>query len=187
MATVYYTASSLDGFVVDNRGSLDWLTSRSIDQDGPFGYQPFIATVGALVMGSTTYQWLLDNHPKECHPDKWMYDQPSWVLTSRPDCVRAEHPVTAFNGSVADLHPRLVAAAGLRDVWVVGGGHTAAQFVTAGLVDEMVVAYAPCSLGAGAPVLPTASDWTLAESGVNGEFLCARWKFTRSDTRQEFA
>ena len=51
MACIYYTASSLDGFVVDNADSLDWLTSRDVDADGPFGYPAFAKSVGALVMG----------------------------------------------------------------------------------------------------------------------------------------
>jgi dihydrofolate reductase len=68
----------------------------------------------------------------------------------------------------------LVSAAGDLDVWVVGGGVVAAQFVDAGLVDEMIVSYAPCTLGRGAPVLPLRSEWRLAESGVNGDFVCAR-------------
>ena len=80
-----------------------------------------------------------------------------------------------FAGDIADLHPTLVSAAAGKDVWVVGGGASAAQFVAAGLVDEMIVTYAPCSLGAGARVLPMRSEWKLAESAVNGEFVCARW------------
>lgn len=171
MSTVYYTASSLDGFIVDTDDSLDWLTSRNIQQDGPFGYDEFIASVGALVMGAATYEWIVRNQPGE-----WMYTQPTWLLTHRPGIVEAGHPVQVFAGTVADLHPRLVEAAAGKDVWVVGGGDVAAQFVGAGLVDEMIVSYASCSLGAGAPVLPLRSEWTLVSSAVNGDFVCARWR-----------
>lgn len=174
MACVYFTAASLDGFIVDDRGSLDWLTSREIDVDGPFGYKAFETGVGALVMGSVTYEWLLANEPGE-----WMYSQPTWVLTHRPDIAAAGLPVQVFSGAVTELQPRLMAAAGDKDVWVVGGGDVAAQFVAAGLVDEMIVSYAPCSLGSGAPVLPLRSEWTLAETGVNGDFVCARWRVRR--------
>ena len=174
MAFVYFTASSLDGFVVDDNASLDWLTSRAIDADGPFGYRAFAAAVGALVMGATTYEWIVANQPGE-----WMYRQPTWVLTHRPQIIDPSHPVTAYSGAATDLHPQLVSAAGDNDVWVVGGGEVAGQFVTAGLVDEMIISYAPCSLGSGAPVLPVRSEWTLAESAVNGDFVCARWSFTR--------
>lgn len=168
--TVYYTASSLDGYIVDAEGSLDWLTSRAIDADGPFGYEDFIKTIGALAMGASTYEWIGKNQPGE-----WMYEQPTWVLTHRPQIIAADHPVQVFAGEVTELHAELVAAAAGRDVWVVGGGDVAAQFVTAGLIDEMIVSYAPCSLGAGSPVLPVRSEWTLAESAVNADFVCARW------------
>ena len=171
MACVYFTASSLDGFVVDEADSLDWLTSRDVDADGPFGYEAFAKSVGALVMGSATYEWIRDNQPGD-----WMYEQPSWVLTHRPEIVADGHPVQTFAVEVTQLYPTLEAAAGDRDVWLVGGGHVAAQFVTAGLVDEMVVSYAPCSLGAGARVLPVRSEWALVESAVNADFVCARWR-----------
>jgi dihydrofolate reductase len=170
MACVYYTASSLDGFIVDEHDSLDWLLSRDIDVNGPFGYEAFAKSVGALVMGSSTYEWLRENQPGE-----WMYEQPSWVLTTRPEIIADGHPVRPFAGEVTDLYPTVVDAAGDRDVWLVGGGHVAAQFVAAGLVDEVIVSYAPCSLGAGARVLPVRSEWTLVESVVNGDFVCARW------------
>jgi dihydrofolate reductase len=97
------------------------------------------------------------------------------VLTSRPEIIEAGHPVQTFEGDVAGLHAKLVSAAADRDVWVVGGGHVAAQFVTAGRIDEMIVSYAPCSLGTGAPVLPIRSEWRLQETAVNGDFVCTRW------------
>ena len=138
MATIYFTASSLDGFVVDENDSLDWLMSRAVDADGPFGYEAFAKSVGALVMGSATYEWVVAHQPGD-----WPYEQPTWVLTHRPQIVVAGHPVQTFDGDVADLHPKLVSAAAGKDVWVVGGGASAAQFVAAGLVDEMIVTYAP--------------------------------------------
>jgi dihydrofolate reductase len=170
MSTVYFTAASLDGFIVDTENSLDWLISRDIDPAGAFGFEAFTDTVGALVMGSATYEWLVENQP-----GAWMYEQPSWVLTHRQGVVADAHPVQTYAGAVVDLHPLLIDAAAGKDVWVVGGGEVAAQFVAAGLVDQMIVSYAPCSLGAGARLLPVHSEWALAESGVNGEFICARW------------
>ena len=81
-----------------------------------------------------------------------------------------------FDGDVVDLHPKLVSAAAGKDVWVVGGGETAAQFSSSGLIDEIIVTYAPCSLVAGSRLLPIRSEWALVESGVNGDFVCARWR-----------
>ena len=171
MACVYYTASSMDGYIVDENGSLDWLVSRDITADGPFAIDPFMETVGALVMGADTYQWIVNNHPGD-----WMYPQPSWVVTHRPEIIVAGHDVQTFEGDVADLHPTLVAAAAGQDVWVVGGGEVAAQFASAGLIDEMIVSYAPCTLGAGSRLLPIRSEWALVESAVNADFVCARWR-----------
>ncbi|KWX66901.1 dihydrofolate reductase family protein [Mycobacterium sp. NAZ190054] len=171
MSTVYYTASSLDGYIVDENKSLDWLISRDIDADGPFGTDPFMESVGSLVMGADTYEWIRKNEPGE-----WMYPRPSWVLTHRPDIVEDGHDVATFAGDVTDLHPTLVSAAAGKNVWVVGGGDVAAQFVAAGLIDEMIVSYAPCTLGAGSPVLPLRSEWELVSSAVNADFVCAHWR-----------
>jgi dihydrofolate reductase len=170
MSTIYFTASSIDGYIVDDRESLDWLLSRHIDADGPFGYRAFSESVGALVMGATTYEWIVANESGD-----WPYKQPTWVLTHRPDIVSPGHPVQTFQGDITELQPKLLQAGGYQDVWVVGGGEAAAQFVRAGLVDEMIVSYAPCTLGSGGRMLPIHSEWKLVESDVNGDFVCARW------------
>lgn len=171
MGCVYYTASSLDGYIVDENGSLDWLVTRDIAADGPFAIEPFMETVGSIVMGADTYEWILTNHPGD-----FMYSQPSWVVTHRPELIADGHDVDTFAGDVAELHPILVSAAAGKNVWVVGGGDVAAQFVTAGLIDEMIVSYAPCTLGAGSRVLPLRSEWALVSSAVNGDFVCAHWR-----------
>ena len=63
--STFYTASTLDGFLADENDSLDWLFRQDQDQRGPMNYDEFFAGIGTLVMGSTTYQWLLD------HEDAW--------------------------------------------------------------------------------------------------------------------
>jgi dihydrofolate reductase len=67
-----------------------------------------------------------------------------------------------------------VGAAGDRNVWIVGGGDLAGQFADVGLLDELIVAIAPVTLGAGAPLLPRRVELRLDELGQNGEFACAR-------------
>jgi dihydrofolate reductase len=143
---------------------------QDLDREGPMNYDAFIAGVGALVMGATTYEWILVND------SEWHYKQPTWVLTHRQDLVRSGDSVKAFQGDVTELHPLLVQTAGYRDVWVVGGGEAAAQFASAGLIDELIVSYAPCTLGTGGRLLPLHTEWQLIESGVNGDFVCARWR-----------
>lgn len=174
VTTVYYTATTLDGYIADPDDSLDWLFVQEIDEDGPLNYAAFIADVGALVMGATTYEWIRARVADG--REKWSYTVPTVVLTHRdlPAIEGADVRFTA--GDVATVHADLTAAAGGKDVWVVGGGDVAAQFVRAGLIDEMIVSFAPCTLGTGGRLLPMRSEWTLVESAVNGEFVVARWR-----------
>ena len=166
--TVYYTASSLDGFIADLDNSLSWLLSRDIDQDGPMGYPGFRATVGALALGATTYQWVLDNDP-----DGWEYTLPTWVFTHRD--FPPLDTVTLTTDDVRSVHAELTAAAAGKDIWLMGGGDLVGQFADAGLLDEVWVQYAPITLGGGAPLLPRRIELRLEDHDRNREFLCARY------------
>ena len=74
--TQYYTATSLDGFIADPANSLDWLFTRQREPDGPLNYGEFIAGVGAMAMGSTTYEWILEHDLADKDPAEstWPYD-----------------------------------------------------------------------------------------------------------------
>jgi dihydrofolate reductase len=171
--TVFYTATSLDGYIADPADSLDWLFVQDIDADGPMNYNSFIAGVGALAMGATTYEWIrariVDGR------DKWSYAMPTIVVTHR-DLPAVEGADVRFaSGDVTAVHAELVAAAGGGDVWVVGGGDLAGQFADAGLLDEVVVAIAPVTLGAGRPLFPRRYALRLIDVARNGAFACARY------------
>ena len=172
--TQYYTATSLDGFIADPQNSLDWLFTRARDEGGPLDYDAFFAEVGALAMGSTTYEWLLD------HVEEWPYDVPCWVFTHRLLRVVADARIEFVSGDVAGIHQQMVAAAGGRNVWIVGGGDLAGQFADAGLLDEVLVTIAPVTLGGGAPLLPRRIELRLEELGRNGDFVAARFSVVHS-------
>jgi len=171
--TIYYTATTLDGFLADDQHSLDWLLSQPIDEDGPFNYGEFIATVGAIAMGASTYEWVLAHNERS--GDAWAYEQPSWVFTHR-DLPLAADSVQLTAAPVAVVHAAMSAAAGGRDVWVVGGGDLAAQFAEAGLLDEVVVSIAPVTVGSGKPLFPRRFDLELLEVDRNRAFVCARYR-----------
>jgi dihydrofolate reductase len=70
-------------------------------------------------------------------------------------------------------------AAGGRNVWIVGGGDLVGQFADEGLLDEVIVQFAPVTLGGGAPLLPRRLELRLEEAGRNGDFVSARFSVAR--------
>ena len=171
--TVYYTATTLDGYLADDHDSLDWLFVQDIDNEGPMNYDAFIAGVGAIVMGRTTYEWVRDHIERE--GESWYYDMPAWVLT-HADLPGIEGADVRFaQGDVRPVHAAMVEAAGGKDLWVVGGGDLAAQFAEAGLLDTMMVSIAPVTLGAGRPLFPREFDLRLTDLAQNRAFVCATY------------
>jgi dihydrofolate reductase len=180
--TQYYTATTLDGFIADPDNSLEWLFTRDQDRDGPLNYDEFIAGVGALAMGSTTYEWILDHEfaGKDPADWKWPYDIPCWVFTHRQLQVVPGAPIEFTSADVRAVHEQMADAAGGRNVWIAGGGDLAGQFADAGLLDEVIVYIAPVTLGAGAPLLPRRIELRTEEVARNGDFACARYSVVRA-------
>jgi dihydrofolate reductase len=172
--TQYYTATTLDGFIADPDNSLEWLFGRQREEGGVLDYADFIAEVGAIAMGATTYEWILDHGSA-----RWPYDQPSWVFTHRELTPVPGATIELVSGDVAPVHEAMSRAAGGKNVWIVGGGDLAGQFTDAGLLDEVLVTIAPTTLGAGAPLLPRRIELRLEELGRNGDFACARFSVVR--------
>jgi dihydrofolate reductase len=171
--TTYYTAMTLDGFLADEHDSLDWLFVQDQDERGPLNYDDFIKGIGAIVMGATTYEWVLTNHVDKGEP--WVYDMPAWVMSHHEHRPVEGADIRFAQGDVVTVHDALVEAAGDRGVWVVGGGDLAAQFAEAGRLDEVICFIAPVTLGAGRPLFPRPFDLRLAEVHRNKSFIAARY------------
>lgn len=152
--TQYYTASSLDGFIATEDHSLEWLFPLGDVNDT--SYPRFIEQVGALAMGASTYAWMLEHvvRPGSPTPGPWPYAQPTWVFSHRPQPAVRGADIRFVGGAVEPVHEAMRAAAGGRNLWLVGGGDLVGQFHDAGLLDEIIVQVASVTLGAGRPLLP---------------------------------
>lgn len=156
MKTQYYTASSLDGFIADSNHSLDWLFQFGEVPEG--SYPQFESEVGAIAMGSTTYEWVLNHHKDErgSYPEEWVYQQPTWVFSSRALPIIENANIHFVSGDVQPVHEEMARVAGDKNIWLVGGGDLVGQFFDRGLLDEIIVQIASVTLGGGAPLLPRA-------------------------------
>ena len=159
--TQYYCAATLDGYIADPDDGIGWLTGYqgSFDGEGaepsPMSdggaYERFYEGVGALVSGSTTYEFVIDHLGKD---GEWPYaGKPYWVLSSRDlPTPPGEQDVRIVEAAVTDIHEEMIAAAGDRNLWVVGGGNVASQFADAALLDEVLLTVVPVVLGVGKPL-----------------------------------
>jgi dihydrofolate reductase len=147
--TQYYVASSIDGFIADDNDQLEWLLQFGFDLYQAH-YDEFYGAVGAIVMGSTTYEYLL-------REGEWGYGSlPVWVLTSRELPVIAGANIRFHSGDVAEVSSAAAAAAGDKNIWLMGGGRVAAQFAERGLLDELLLTVVPVLIGSGKSLLPLA-------------------------------
>jgi dihydrofolate reductase len=163
MKTQFYTATSIDGFIADADNSLEWLFGAGEGDSEAAGmseeYPKFIAEVGAVAMGSTTYEWVVDHLGVVENLSSWPYEQPTWVFSSRRLPLVEGADIRLVSGDVAPVHAEMVEAAAGKNVWLVGGGDLVGQFHDQGLLDEIILGVAPVFLGSGAPLLPRRIIW----------------------------
>ena len=178
MATQYFVAASLDGFIATDDDDLDWLTGFDAGDRGPDTtnpYDDFIAGVGAIAMGATTYEWVLANND-----GPWPYRQPTWIFTHRPlPLADGGGPISFTDAPVPDAHRTMVDAADGRNVWLVGGGELVGQFLDHDLLDELWLTVTPVVLGTGKPLLPrrrtTPMRLVSTTASTNGTFVHLRY------------
>lgn len=148
-----FIATSLDGFIAREDGSLDWLLSRDAP-DEDHGYTAFMQDIDGIVMGRGSYETVAGFDP-------WPYDLPVLVLSA----TLADRPVPdhlAGKLRFANLSPAAAMAMlgreGLRRVYV-DGGQIVQAFLRDGLVEDMVVTQVPVLIGTGRRLFgPTGAD-----------------------------
>lgn len=140
-----FIATSLDGYIARDDGSLDWLDrANSVVPAGEdCGYQTFMATVDALVMGRNTFETVL------AFPEWPFGSTPAVVMSRRGIAVPGNVPptVSVSSEAPADLVARL-SGQGARRLYI-DGGVTIQGFLAAGLIDDITITVVPVLLGSG--------------------------------------
>lgn len=138
-----FIATSLDGFIARQDGSLDWLPA---DGGEPHGYDEFIAEVDAIVIGRKTFETVLGF-------DAWPYGtKPVVVLSTRPSALRApEGAVCDMMGGTPPEVAKRLSARGFEHLYV-DGGVTIQGFLQAGLIQRLIITRIPVLLGRGIPL-----------------------------------
>ncbi len=139
-----YLAITLDGFIADREGGVDWLAPYETDD---VGFDRFFAQIGAIITGRTTYDQARSFNA-------WPYaGRTMHVLTSRPLEDDAPAGVHMAAGDPAELVARLKAETD-GDIWLLGGSVTAGMFLTRDLVDRLELYVVPELLGQGVRLFP---------------------------------
>ena len=142
MRASVFIATSLDGFIARKDGAIDWLPQAPEEH----GYNEFMSTIDALVIGRGTYETVLGF-------GEWVYGKkPVFVLTSNPSAIKPpENAVcVAMSGTPQEIVDSLTQR-GIRHIYV-DGGVTIQRFLEAGLIQRMIITRIPVLIGSGIPL-----------------------------------
>ena len=146
MKATVYIATSVDGFIARENGSVDWLPTGEDAGGEDYGYQDFMNSIDALVMGRNTYELVLSF-------GSWPYgNKPVVVLSSQlleiPDSI--SNTVSVMSASPSNVIQHL-AEQGYEHLYI-DGGKTIQGFISEGLIQELIITKVPILIGSGIPL-----------------------------------
>ena len=165
---ILYIAMSLDGYIADENLGIEWL--EPFNKTGfDYGFKDFYESIDTILIGNNTYEQI-----KEF--DEWYYEDKTCFVFSKQEKEDEAH-VQFVNDDLKDFISKLHSVDG-KDIWLMGGSILANEFITAGLVDEMMITVLPVLLGAGVPLFTTATDHDLKllDQKVYGDSVLLHYK-----------
>ena len=143
MSNIVFIATSIDGYIADKNGGLDWLHANPNPQGSDMGYNAHFESIDALVMGRNTLEVVLGMDVP------WPYTKPVYVLSHSMTCVPKglEDKVFLAKGALPTIVKNL-ADKGFKNLYI-DGGVTIQHFLKEDLIDEMIITTIPVLLGGG--------------------------------------
>ena len=149
---ILYIAMSLDGYIADEQGGVDWLSGHGEPEEGEDSYSRFIRKIDTVVMGWNTYHQVTT----ELSPDRWVYEGlHTYVITHRPLPAAPGITFTAEDPCALIRELRLDDG---KAVWICGGGSVVQPLVREDLIDEYHLSIIPTILGSGIRLFGARAD-----------------------------
>lgn len=140
---VLFIAMSLDGYIADVDGKVDWLIGQDSDVESNDSYEDFVNSVDTIIMGWKTYHQVIT----ELSPEQWVYDNlQSYVITHRKCTPKSNVMFVSKNPCV--LVNELKQKSG-KDIWICGGAYIVRQLIQDNLIDKYYISIIPTILGNG--------------------------------------
>lgn len=138
-----FIAMSLDGYIADSKGGVDWLKGQGNDNENIDVYSEFVKNIGTILMGWNTYHQIIT----ELSPDQWIYeDFITYVITHNEHT--SSEKIRFINTNPSDLIKRLRKEQG-KDIWICGGANLVQQLISEDLIDCYYITVIPTILGSG--------------------------------------
>jgi dihydrofolate reductase len=144
-----YIAASIDGFIADKNGGIEWLDSTPNPENSDLGYNKFNDRIDAIVMGRNTFETV-------CSFDiDWPYKIPVFVLSNSLINILEEYQDKAYlvKGSLLEVLEQIHQKDCNR--LYIDGGATIQSFLKEDLIDELIITTIPVVLGDGIPLFST--------------------------------
>lgn len=138
-----FIAMSLDGYIADSKGSVDWLNGHGNDDENIDTYSEFTKSIDTILMGWNTYHQIVT----ELSPDEWIYDDfTTYVVTHNKHT--SFDKIRFTDESPVELVKKLREENG-KDIWICGGANLIQQLVREDLIDCYYITVIPTILGSG--------------------------------------
>lgn len=149
---VLFIAMSLDGYIADKHGNVDWLAGQDINVENIDTYSAFVQDMDTVIMGWDTYHQIVT----ELSPAEWVYaNLTSYVITHRK--LPSKKDIFFTEKAPSALVRELKNKTG-KDIWICGGASIVQELIQNDLIDEYYISVIPTVLGSGIRLFGTAPD-----------------------------
>lgn len=140
---ILFIAMSLDGYIADSQGKIDWLSGQDENIETKDIYSTFVQNIDTVIMGWNTYNQIVT----ELSPDVWPYDSfQSYVVTHHPE--ESTNTIQFVSHQPEDLMKELKQKEG-KDIWICGGAQMIQSLMQTQCIDEYHISIIPTLLGSG--------------------------------------